>query len=61
MALHFYSHPRLLPAQLSALLSRVFGLHSLTVGIAEHPKHSLQTRRSYWSGILEPADGDIAE
>jgi hypothetical protein len=35
----------------------VFGLHSLRVQVAGHPDATIQTRTSYWSGILESSAG----
>jgi VWFA-related protein len=38
--------------------SQVIGLHSLHVQVAGHPDAAIQTRKSYWSGILESSGGD---
>jgi hypothetical protein len=32
-----------------------FGLHSLKVRVPDYPDALIQTRRSYWSGVIEPA------
>jgi VWFA-related protein len=34
--------------------SQAIGLHTLTVRISDFPEAAIQTRRNYWSGILEP-------
>jgi len=35
-------------------------LHSLRVRVADHPNAVIQTRKSYWSGILEASPGGPA-
>lgn len=35
-----------------------FGLHSLRVRVPDHPEAFIQTRRNYWSGIIETPIGD---
>jgi hypothetical protein len=34
-----------------------FGLHSLKVRVPDYPNAFIQTRRSYWSGVIEPPTG----
>jgi VWFA-related protein len=38
---------------------QALALHSLRVRIAGYPDAVIQTRRSYWSGILEPSSGNV--
>jgi len=35
-----------------------FGLHSLKVHVPDYPDAFIQTRKSYWSGIIETQSGD---
>jgi hypothetical protein len=34
-------------------------LHALRVRVADHPEAVVQTRKTYWSGILEPSAGGV--
>jgi VWFA-related protein len=34
-------------------------LHTLSVDVADHPDAVIQTRKSYWPGIVEPSAGDV--
>jgi hypothetical protein len=38
--------------------SPVLTLHTLSVRVADYPDAVIQTRKSYWPGIFEPAAGD---
>jgi hypothetical protein len=35
-----------------------FGLHSLRVRVPDYPDAFIQTRKSYWSGVIEPSTGN---
>ena len=39
--------------------SPVLTLHTLSVRVADHPDAIIQTRKSYWPGIVEPSTGNI--
>lgn len=36
----------------------IFGLHSLKVRVPDYPDAFIQTRKGYWSGIIETPPGD---
>ena len=37
----------------------VLTLHTLSVRVADYPDAVIQTRKSYWPGIVEPSTGDV--
>jgi VWFA-related protein len=39
--------------------SPILTLHALSVRVADYPDAIIQTRKSYWPGIVEPSTGDV--